>query len=107
MKKSFDSKIKLDSIWKARLDTIYALLSVEKNNQDNNTSFNKFNILITDIDAIWTKYQDLPDFLRKTDKNIDVFHSYATKHPKTVYKVWKFTICGCIAFGNGQLFREG
>ena len=66
---------KLANIWRARFNVLYALVRAG------------FNVIVSDIDAVWVRYFELDEYL---GEEFDTFHSYATTHPIDIYWVLGF-----------------
>ena len=75
------TKTKLHGLWGFRWVFILKLL-----NQG-------YNVLMSDIDAIWMNYLDLNNIPDK----FDVLHTIAGKVPTRAYMHWGFTVCGCMS----------
>ena len=68
------------SIWPIRFKTIYNYL---KSGQ---------NILVSDVDSIWVKYQDL----NSLPTQFDTFHGKGGTFPPKAHSAWGFVLCGCL-----------
>lgn len=49
-------------------------------------------ILLTDVDNIFTRYIPMKE-LENYDKNVDVWHAYATKYPRKAFAKLGFVVC--------------
>lgn len=72
------------------------------------------NVLLTDVDNIFSRYISIKDEIEDNDSTIDVWHAYATKFPPKIYKQQGFTVCGGMSWWRAsvgairflEMFRE-
>lgn len=64
--------LKLLHLWEIRIKTVEFLIRHDSN------------VMMTDVDSIFLKYQNL----KNLPKNIDAFYGLGTKYPKNVYNQW-------------------
>ncbi|KAL3928062.1 MAG: hypothetical protein SGBAC_012810 [Bacillariaceae sp.] len=52
------------------------------------------NILLTDVDNIFSKFLNLKDDVEEFDPSVDIWFAYATKYPNKIFAQQGFTVCG-------------
>ena len=76
---SVADEVGFSKIWKLRFQMPLLYLRTGKN------------VFISDVDTHWNFYFDLTQL----PSQYDSFHSYATVFPRSIFKRWGFTLCGC------------
>ena len=68
------------SIWPIRFATIHNYLKKGQN------------VMVSDIDSIWVKYQDI----NSLPAQFDTFHGRGATFPAKAFEAWHFVLCGCL-----------